>query len=271
MTRPRAFVVMRPRHDCPMRLAFADGLRRHGVQVDTGITPPSRIDMVVLWGVRNIRVIAAQRRVGRNICILERGYVGDRFIWTSVSFGGGLNGRGEFRGVRSDPARFLKHHKALLKPWRPAGGYALLIGQVPNDMSLAPVQGRLDGWYREAASVLAAMGHEVRFRQHPGSVKRGRVEIIPDAPAIGGTLEEALSGAGLVVTFNSNTAVESVLAGIPTVTIDPGSMAWPVTAHALDAAPARPDRERWAAELAWKQWTLDELASGECWAAVGQA
>ena len=228
-----------------------------------------RADLLVLWGVRNRPAIEGQIRRGGEVCVLERGYLGDRFAWTSVSFGGGLNGRAEFRGVSSDPERLERHFPGMLQPWTHRDGYALLIGQVPGDMSLASVDGNLLGWYEAAWKALDARGYDVRFRPHPVAVQRSRKLAAPAGiPTIGGTLSEAVAGAAVVVTFNSNAGVEAVFAGTPTIAVDCGSMAWPVTAHALDAEPERPDRTAWAAELAWKQWRLDELASGECWERV---
>jgi hypothetical protein len=46
-------------------------------------------------------------------------------------------------------------------------------------------------------------------------------------------------------------------------------MAWDETAHSTTADPVMPIRARWAAELAWTQWTIEEMASGECWEHVG--
>lgn len=267
----KAQIVGRAGHQAEWGGAFAEGLRRHGWAVDMMPEPGGSCDLLVLWGTRKQDAIHQQIRDGGQVCILERGYLGDRFAWSSVSFGGGLNGRAEFRGVRSDPARFDRHFGHLMRPWRAKEGYALLIGQVPGDMSLAGVGGSLDGWYADVTAVLAAKGYDVRFRPHPVAVQRGKRFAMPvGAKPVGGALDVVVAGAAIVVTFNSNTAVESVLAGVPTVAIDRGSMAWPVTTHFLETEPQMPDRETWAAELAWKQWTLDEMASGECWDHVGQ-
>lgn len=253
-------------HQAELGGAFAEGLERHGWAVDVGETwRPS--DLLIVWGVRRTIDIAAQRRHGGAIVVLERGYIGDRFAWTSVSFGGGLNGRAEFRGAKEDGARFEKHHGHLMRDWQHRDGYALLIGQVPNDMSLAPVKGRLDGWYRETAAALKAAGWDVRFRPHPVALEKRVGGDVPGVPTIGGTLDEALAGAGVVVTFNSNTAVDAVLAGVPAITVDEGSMAWPVTGHEISDV-LRPDRGAWAARLAWCQYSDAEMRSGECWAAV---
>lgn len=83
-----------------------------------------------------------------------------------------------------------------------------------------------------------------------------------------GSFADDLENARLVVTFNSNSAVESVIAGVPAIAMDMGSMAWPVTAHMLEDvnSPVRCDRTQWAHDLAYTQWNLDEMRSGEAWA-----
>jgi hypothetical protein len=253
-------------HQIAWASAFASGLRKHGWSaiMRDDYQP---CDLLVKWGVRDQKVIQIQRKSGGEICILERGYIGDRFKWTSVSFGGELNGRAEFRGVRSDPERFDRHFSGLMKPWDRKAGYALLIGQVPGDMSIAHTN--IGVWYRTSAERLKQQGWQVKFRPHPVSVQRG-IAYAPPAGVtpIGGSLAAALAGAGVAVTFSSNAAVEAALAGVPTIACDPGSMARAVASPSVSEALITPDRSRWAHELAWKQYTAEEMASGDCWAAV---
>ena len=266
----KAIVVASPRaeHQTSWGGVFADGLRRHGWEVDI-LNRMKPADLLVLWGVRNSAAIEMQKAQGGEVCILERGYLGDRFKWASVSFGGKLNNRAEFRGASSDPSRFNANFDHLMQPWRRRTGYALLVGQVPGDMSLAAVGGKLDRWYTDTAAELQSLGYEVRFREHPEAVKRGyRAPRLDGVATMQGDLATAIGAAELVVTYNSNTAVESILAGIPTMAADIGSMAWPVTSH-IPGDVIVCDRDEWAAQLAWKQWTMDELSSGYCWEIVG--
>lgn len=246
--------------------AFATGLKRHGVNASITRTYfPS--DLLVVWGVRRPSEMNKQRSIPGQICVLERGYLGDRFKWTSVSFGGKLNGRGEFRGTSDDPLRFNRHHANLLKPWQERREkIALLIGQVPGDMSLAGANMPL--WYSLTARQLVEAGYKVLFREHPRAVEQWMRMKVTDTIPSTGTLAEALAGASLCVTYNSNTAVEAVLAGVPTISSDIGSMAWEVTSHDVNDDPVMPDRLPWAARLAWKQWTEAEMRSGSCWEAI---
>lgn len=247
--------------------ALADGMRAHGIPVELVYNLEHvRTDHVACWGWRSGSQLRAQ---GREVLVMERGYMGDRFAWTSLGWNG-LNNRANF-GIRDDGAeRFRKHFGHLLKPWNSAGDYVLLIGQVPGDMSL---QGRdLAPWYaKQAARAAALYKLPVRFRQHPEAVRRGMRQDVPGTVGMGGDLQSALSAAAVVITFNSNAGVDAVMAGKLTVAMDHGSMALPV---ALADLPERMhcefrEREGWAERLAWCQWTMDEIRSGEAWAVAG--
>lgn len=235
-------------HHVAHRQALEEGLRRHNAL---------GLDAVACWGWRAGK---RHRQKGRQVLVLERGYIGDRFYWTSIGLNG-LNGRAEFPEYPDDGgARFAKMGVPLL-PWNPVGSYVLLVGQVRGDAAL---QGRdLRPWYAETAKRASALyGLPVRFRPHPNELRRGIRTAVPGTETDTGPLAEAIAGAAVVVTWNSNTGVESMLAGKPTVAMDQGAMAWPVAAHELGGQ-ANPDRQAWANALAWKQWSLDEIRSGD--------
>src|SRR5690606_8866320 len=117
-------------------------------------------------------------------------------------------------------------------------------------------------WYAEAVrQAQAAYGLPVKFRPHPRAVAKGYQQRPSNAEPSTGSLAEALADAHVAVTWNSNSAVDAVLAGVPTVAVDAGSMAWDVAAHSIGTI-VRPDRSNWMVRLAWSQWSLDEIASG---------
>jgi hypothetical protein len=245
--------------------AMRAGLARHGIRAR--IERPGNAltaDFAVCWG---WRIGQRLRELGRPVLVMERGYLGDRFAWTSLGWNG-LNGHATFRAPDDGGARFRAHHAAQLQAWRGAAGqFVLLLGQVPGDASLRGLD--LSAWYADQAQrARAATGLPVRFRKHPVAAARGYVQRVPGADAIGGELQHALGSAAWAVTFNSNAAVDAVLAGVPTVATDAGSMAWPVTQRAIGDA-SEPDRAAWLSRLAWCQWTAAEIASGEAWATVG--
>lgn len=243
--------------------ALQAGLHAHGIASSVmRVFGACRDKHVACWGWRPGKQL---RKMGKEVLVMERGYVGDRFRWTSLAWNG-LNGRAtRYHGAKTSE-RFDAHFSHLLKPWKDGGDYVLLIGQVQGDASLGGMD--LRQWYERIARESAkAYGLPVRFRPHPVALKRGHRMLVRGAKTLEGTLEAALERAAVVVTFNSNTAVEAVLAGVPTVTQDMGSMAREVTGHRIGDL-IRPERREWAARLAWCQFEMAEIRSGFAWECV---
>ena len=208
-------------------------------------------DVSVWWG------YASSNCGGRNL-LLEAGYVNgssgdytmDRLRFVSASWDQ-LHGRSVAVPTNCPPDRFAALDLAIV-PWRDHGRYTLLLGQHPGD-AVAPGLGEWD-------KVIAACEEigNVRVRPHP-LVERSR------------PLAEDLADARVAVTWSSTAAIEAVLHGVPVVALDPGCMAWPVASHSLDAPLYLGDRRQWAYDLAYRQWTHDELSSGEAWDSIWQA
>lgn len=237
--------------------AIKQGFARNGIAAQVcyyNHQVPAFTDVVVCWG---WRVGKSYRNLGYDVLVMERGYIGDRFIWTSLGWNG-LNGRATMPIIDDGGARFRHYHSSLLKE-RDYGrnDYVLLIGQVPGDAALGGKD--LSDWYRsmmrEAQSIYQL---PVRFRPHP----RASFGAYPkELMLYTGDLLESIAGARAVITYNSNTAVEAVLAGKPALAFDEGSMAWEVCSHVL-GDDYNGDRLDWAYKLAWKQWLMSELEDG---------
>lgn len=245
---------------------MVQGLEAHGTAyrlIDAGADADTEI--VATWGWKMGRYYRAR---GHQVLVAERGYVGDRMVWTSLGWNG-LNGRATFPKIDDGGARWNRHHRDVLRPWSPERpkGYILVMGQVPGDQSV--VDHDIDGWYTATIRTLReTFDRPVYFRTHPRAIERGLPAPPRAAPELGGPLDAALSGAAWVVTFNSNSAVDAVLAGTRAIACDPGSMAWDVTGHDPRQAGVPSDRAAWAHRLAWCQWRPDEIASGAAWDAV---
>lgn len=243
--------------------AFAEGLRRHGLSPRIrSIGNPAKCDLAVVWGAKRRTEMAT----GRRFLVLERGYVGDRLTkWTSAGFDG-LNGRADFQnGDITSPERWKDHHFGEMKPRQPPrkDGYVLILGQVPGDAAILGIN--FGAWARRVASELIRAGERVAYRPHPNFGTWCNVEGVIHLAPKEVSFDQALAGAKRVVAYNSNGSVLSVLAGIPTVTVDPGAMAWGVTGHDPLVQPVLADRTLWASRLAWCQWTAEELAAGDAW------
>ena len=250
-------------HQVETAKALATGVLAHGdtaeiFNADAGFIARADFDAVCVWGWRRGKVF---RDLGYDVLVMERAYVDDRFQWISLGWNG-LNGRASFPDTAS-PERWERHFSHLLKPWRtPVGkpSYALLLGQVPSDTACRGI--KLESWLTTVAQRLRSMGRQVLFRPHP---KAPPVRVNGAAVFPGRSLAEDLAASEFAVTFNSNSGVDAVLAGVPTVAHDPGSMAWDVTSHSVDERLLMPDRHAWAHRLAWRQWLPGEIAGGLAW------
>lgn len=253
-----SFIARAP-HQVQTAQALMEGIKRHGItpRLDPSYQP---CDVAVFWGHRQFQVIQRQRAGGAHYLVMERGYVGDRFFWTSLGFDG-LNGRARFPEVKDGGARWKKHFAKYLHPWHTAdGNVAIIMGQVRGDESIRGVN--FDAWIHQAFTRLQELGYSPVFRTHPNFPQQA-VRFT----RLNGSLSEALALAKLVVTYNSNSGVDAVLAGVPTVTYDEGAMAWDVTSHDPGYL-ITPDRSDWCQKMSYTQWSSDEMRSGEAWEAV---
>lgn len=255
----RAVIICRAGNPNPHQKAFGTGLQRCGWAVQyhglsRTIYPPS--ELIVAWGVRVLAdgMLAKLKAEGRDIVVLERAYLGDRWEWTSVSRGGLLSGRATFATVNDDGARWRENFEHLMKPWKPSpDGHVLTCGQLINDMSLRncpnvfEIYGNIRTYYRQRK-------RPVKFRGHPGADR-----IMPHHMQ---SLEADLAGAYLQASYNSNTGVIAVLEGVPVLALDAGSMVYELATHEIGEEPIFPDRTKWAHRIAWCQFTNDEMANG---------
>lgn len=249
--------------------AMIHGLHRQGIVVSAfSHLPDLDADFAVCWGWRIGRRIR-ESGFDKPILVMERGYLGDRMnVWTSLGWDG-LNGRARFPEPQDGGQRFWSNHGHLAKEWEHLEGYFLIAGQVLGDQSLNGVD-YLE-WLADTIEELDRIGIDVRFRPHPEAERRGQVFPVPSYMVSTGTLEQDLSEAACVIAYNSNATVDAVLAGIPAITVDEGAMAWEITSHQVSQPLVTPDRNEWFRRMAWTQWTLREITSGEAWEAVKTA
>lgn len=230
--------------------ALSKGLASHGISA--AVVPfhaAPEADWYACWG---WRVGASLRAQGKPVLVMERGYIGDREEWTSLGWNG-LNGRAAHNppiAGRFDACGFT------LKPWNPKGWYVLLVGQVDGDCA-APAP----GWYAQAATHLGALGLPIKFRPHPVSIERNEIMKVPGCEVMRGPLADALQSAAVVVTYASNTGVDALVAGKPTLAFDQTSMVYGI-AESIWRVPHEPNRAAWADAVASCQWRVNEIRDG---------
>ena len=78
---------------------------------------------------------------------------------------------------------------------------------------------------------------------------------------------EELNNIHCVVTHNSTAAVDAATYGIPVFLTSDLCLAWDIGAHDLKQIenPVMPDRTQWLHDLAYANWTLQEVRDGTVW------
>lgn len=264
----RVYLSGNPVHDRVLE-AFYEGCPNESELVRGWRYEPSEI--AVIFGVYKSkvkqswprgRIFRQQRENKLDVIVLETGYVsrGDGENHHYAAGFNGLNGRADFRNKSMGPERW----DALGVQLRPysRGENVLLCSQVPWDASVEMHDHKQ--WVMETVQKLKVMTkRKVVFRPHP---------LAPLPPLKGcaqstGPLEADLADAHCVVTFNSNSAVEALIFGKPVFAFDEGSMAWELANKSLGELENLdyPSRQQWARNLAFAQWTPQEMRQGLAW------
>lgn len=229
------------------RDAFMAGLQRLGYRVQPGLpTAPIRDDLLLSWnrqaGAHDRTATLFESR-GLPVLIAENGYLGVKHNGTRTYALARSHHNGAGRWPTGGPERWAALGVELL-PWRRPGGETVIL---PQRGVGAPGVAMPQKWPRE----FHGFG---RTRKHPGTK-----EQIP--------LEVDLARASQVITWGSGAAIKALVLGIPVFYSFPkwigAPAARPVGDIKLGAKCDDEARLRMFERLAWAQWTIDEIASGE--------
>jgi hypothetical protein len=221
----------------PFAKKLIAGLQNRGIGVQTTSLQHRAGEMAILLGTTLWKAIEQD---GGGFVLIDRCHYGDTDNWVALA----RNGRG-YRArwpTRADPSRWEKYGQPLL-PWR-TGSRVVLCGQIG---AYSPDWDSEESWFK------AMQKHCTHFRPHPCGFNPTDLPTTQDWNDI-----------KCAVVLNSSIATQTVMCGIPTVTMDKGSMAWPITGHTLDDI-RTPEREQWMHWLAWCQWSHDEIKEGIPW------
>lgn len=157
-------------------------------------------------------------------------------------------------GAEAPDWRRYEALRIAVAPWQRLGRHIVVVPQ--SDWFLRGLCGQGD-WLADVLRTLKAHTDRPIVVRHWQS----------DKARAAADLQADLAGAWALVTHMSAAANEALLTGIPVFTT--GRCA--ATRMGLSELerieqPRRPDgREAWAAALAGRQWTIDELRDGACW------
>jgi hypothetical protein len=201
-----------------------------------------------------------------------------------VGVDGFLN-RAAFWGVdKQYPDDRFRKLGLLYNGWTKNRGNKIVIAlQLAGDASLR--HNDINDWCWDTVNTLRNYtDRPIEIRTHPAMSEKGwgnHEELfrkilfsqIPNIKFINGhdiPWENQIFDAYCVVTYSSGLAIDAVLNGIPVIACDEGNFAWNVAERKLknieSLRMASEDQvQKWLHNLAYCQWNVDEMESGECW------
>lgn len=246
------------RRNVPERIRiFNHALTLHGYDItDQPIRDPCPDDILLIWNRYSSSAVQADlfEKVGATVLVVENSYLDMKD--TKKAFAISLNhhlGGGHWPTPKHSRFDLLD---ITLKPWRTRGKTVLLLPQrgIGHPAVAMPkrwadkTETRL---YKEAE-------HPVYVRRHP--------ELLPEHKRT--PLEHDLSKAWCVVTWASSAAIKAIVAGVPVFYEFPEWIAGSCSIFGTDqinhADPVQlmGDRETMLSNLAWGQWTTEEVYDG---------
>lgn len=244
---PRACLLIRP-DVRPRWQAFQSGLTRCGFTVQTEVSAPNEGDVLVIWNRHRFSGQARQfETVGARVIVAENGWLnaadGTKRIALQL---GHHNGAGTWYEGPEDRWSPLAID---LKPWRYDGDHLLVLAQRGiGEPGIAQPR----GWAESIASDLRSRtSRQVIIRRHPGN---------QEPP-----LEPDWTRCWAAVTWASGAGIKALIAGVP---VYYGLEKWIGATAALPVEagiefPFLGDRLPMLRRLAYAQWSLPELSTGE--------
>jgi hypothetical protein len=254
---PRAWSLIRAEPHY-RRDAFDTGLRAVGFDLVPGEpVKPGPGDLLLIWNRMGSghRAATLMERAGGIVVVAENGYLGvdpeGRHLYALAL--GHHNGAGRWHAGGSERWASLG---LTLQPWRRDGEFILLL---PQRGIGEPGVAMPKSWVRETVNQLGRVTRRrVVVRDHPG-------RHISPRP-----LEEALAGCWCAVTWGSGAGVKALVAGFPVIHGLEDWIGAPAASRDLGLVDAPPMLKRlpMLERLAWAQWTVGEIESGEAFACL---
>ena len=267
----------------PVMSAFVESLRGENYVICENHERPEA-DVVVMWSwllgmYGRDAIYNHYKNTNTKFLILEVGALKRNTSWKVAI--GGINRDADFGNQSVDDNR-LKLFDLVPYPWHQSGEHIVVCGQ--NERSIAWNQGNMADWAgRMIDWIRSQTDRPIWFRPHPRfpvHFKHAEQKKIfvsqPKRLKLVGTTDEvdftsALARAHAVVNYNSNPAIESVLAGVP-VYVNQSSLCWPV-GNAIGSDinnPAKPDRTEWLKKISYTEWFVEEIKQGLPWKRLRQ-
>jgi len=237
---------------------FAAGCQQPIVDYNDFVYKDSR-DPLVLRGIMKHKLMKRCWQDSRDFYYMDSGYFGNQpnelnpngwKLWHRI-----VPNNLQHGDIIERPNDRWEAMKIKLKNWRKTGKEILVV--LPDEKPCKFYGIDLASWAIETVDTIK------KYTDRPVVVR----ERDPDRQNRQ-SFPDALKNAFAVVTFNSNAATESIMNGIPAFVMAPCHAAMPVTLQDLSQIekPYYPSKDlvyKWACHLAYGQFHIDELKSGQ--------
>ena len=254
----------------PVFDAFANSLVDNG---HTVVYNDNTADVDVIWSVLFNGRMARNKTIWENkkpTIVLEVGGIKRGTTWKV-----GLNGinRDAYFGEQDNDRSRAASLGLVCKPWRSNGDFILICGQHDKSLQWQNMP-RMSTWFLETYDEIRKYTQRpIVFRPHPrcrlDHIERGLKNVHRQEPNhIANTYDDFDMGFDNVwatVSYSSNPGTHSCINGVPAF-VSTHSLAYDV-ANDIDFLydienPLLPDRQQWLNDIAWSEFTVEEIANG---------
>ena len=214
-------------------------------------------DAVAVFGLqgKGPNVLRDYQAQGIPVFVIDYGYIkrtNHAHDWRTGYWQVSLGGLNKLPQWDCDSSRFDALGIDIAEQGGNPAGYVLLCVQTTGDASHGMDEKGLQQWADEQAQKWP----NLVIRPHP--LQEHLTYNLPVCDSK--TLEEALKGARLVVTGNSNSGHDALIQGVPVVATVPGA-AWDYLSG--EVLPSYENRLKHFHRCAWGQWTWAEFKTGQ--------
>ena len=255
----------------PVFDSFASGIRNAGGSiVYNDINSDVAVIWSILWNGRmapNKKIWDLYRSQNKPIIVLEVGGIKRGTTW-KVGING-INREANFGPKGNGPER-AELLNLELQPWRTNGRDIIICGQHDKShqwRNMPPMA----NWILDTITLIRKYtARPIIIRPHPRcalTLNHSFNDVIIQRPhQLPNTYDDFdfdFHNAWAVINWSSNPATQAVIGGVP-VFVGPDSLALDVGNKNLEdiRIPRMPNRQQWLNDLAYTEWTIEEISSG---------
>ena len=256
--------------------AFIAGVKAHG---DEGFARPllpepelAECDVAVMVGVKSRPLFRMHWSAGIHLVYMDKGYTRHAArspvkLWEFWRVAIDAHQPTEYLMREDFPADRWAALGLEFNPWRVRGAHIVLAGSSAKYHEFYGLTEPTTYYRKVIRHLRQVTSLPIIYRPKPSW--RDASPIEGAEYSVGGSIDEVLRGAHVLVTHGSNACFEAVLAGVPCVVLGDAA-ARPLGSVCLEGVNSPKlanleTREKWGRALAYCQWTMREFHDGAAW------